>query len=267
MKSTGEVMAIERSFEAAFSKALRSLEQRPPAPGDLLDPVLLDNPNDRRIFAVAEALRGGMPVARSAGAAPSRRGSSTASGPGRGGGAARRGLDDEALNAAKRMALADRRIAELAGITPEEVAGARRRLGLAPSFKCVDTCAAEFAAATPYYYSTVEAKDERPDRMATRWWWWAAGPSGSGRASSSITAASRPPRRLPPPEGGPRSWSEITPETVSTDFDCSTRVYFEPLDQEAVLAGHRGRAGGRGGRPVRGARPPSTWPSRCTAMA
>ena len=236
MKSTGEVMAIERSFEAAFSKALRSLEQRPPAPGDLLDPVLLDNPNDRRIFAVAEALRGGMPVAE-----VSRRSTISAWFVDRIRAVVeveerlRRGLDDEALIAAKRMALADRRIAELAGITPEEVAGARRRLGLAPSFKCVDTCAAEFAAATPYYYSTVEAEDERPAPDGDAVVVVGSGPIRIGQGIEfdycSVQAAEALRR-----QGVAAIMVNSNPETVSTDFDCSTRLYFEPLDQEAVLA-------------------------------
>ena len=163
MKSTGEVMAIERSFEAAFNKALRSLKQRPPAEAEIRDPVLLDNPNDRRIFAVMEALRGGASVEE-----VSRRSTISVWFVDRLQALVqveerlRTGLDDDTLATAKRMALSDRRIAGLAGVSPTEVADARRRLALTPTFKCVDTCAAEFAAATPYYYSTVESEDERP---------------------------------------------------------------------------------------------------------
>jgi carbamoyl-phosphate synthase large subunit len=236
MKSTGEVMAIERSFEAAFSKALRSLEQRPPAAADVQDPVLLDNPNDRRIFAVAEALRRGMSVEE-----VSRRSTISAWFVDRIRAVVaveerlRRGLDDETLVAAKRMALADRRIAELAGVAPEEVAGARRRLGLAPTFKCVDTCAAEFAAATPYYYSTVEAEDERPAPDGDSVVVLGSGPIRIGQGIEfdycSVQAAEALRR-----QGVAAIMVNSNPETVSTDFDCSTRLYFEPLDQEAVLA-------------------------------
>ncbi|MGA9113178.1 MAG: carbamoyl-phosphate synthase large subunit [Candidatus Dormiibacterota bacterium] len=236
MKSTGEVMAIERSFEAAFSKALRSLEQRPPAGAEIRDPVLLDNPNDRRIFAVMEALRGGASVEE-----VSRR--STISvwfvdrlralvqveeG-------LRNGLDDDTLTSAKRMALSDRRIAELAGLSPTEVAGARRRLALTPTFKCVDTCAAEFAAATPYYYSTVESEDERPAPDGDAVVVLGSGPIRIGQGIEfdycSVQAAEA--LRL---QGVAAIMVNSNPETVSTDFDCSTRLYFEPLDQEAVLA-------------------------------
>ena len=236
MKSTGEVMAIERSFEAAFSKALRSLEQRPPSDQEVGDPVLLDNPNDRRIFAVMEALRRGSSVeevSRRSTIAPwfvdriralvqlEER--------------LRHGLDDEALAAAKRMALTDRRIAALAGVSVGEVAEARRRLGLVAVFKCVDTCAAEFSAVTPYYYSTVELEDERPvpddDAVVVL----GSGPIRIGQGIEfdycSVQAAEALRR-----QGVAAIMVNSNPETVSTDFDCSTRLYFEPLDEEAVLA-------------------------------
>src|SRR5579884_4084754 len=162
MKSTGEVMAIERSFEAAMTKALRSLEQTPPDPADLKSSILVDVPNDRRIFALLEALRGGAGVEELAG---------------------RSGympwfverlrciveaeerlrwakLDGDALRLAKRMAMSDSRIAGLAGTTAAEVRARRAELGIVPTYKCVDTCAAEFEAATPYYYSTFEVENE-----------------------------------------------------------------------------------------------------------
>ena len=236
MKSTGEVMAIERSFEAAFSKALRSLEQRPPAEAEVRDPVLLENPNDRRIFAVMEALRQGdsvEEVSRRSTIAPwfvdrirALVGVEEA---------LRRGLDDETLISAKRMALSDRRIAELAGVSTAELAEARKRLGLVPTFKCVDTCAAEFAATTPYYYSTVESEDERPAPDGEAVVVLGSGPIRIGQGIEfdycSVQAAEALRRR-----GVAAIMVNSNPETVSTDFDCSTRLYFEPLDQEAVLA-------------------------------
>ena len=236
MKSTGEVMAIERSFEAAFSKALRSLEQRPPAEAEIRDPVLLDNPNDRRIFAVMEALRGGASVEE-----VSRRSTISVWFVDRLQALVqveerlRTGLDDDTLATAKRMALSDRRIAELAGVSPTEVADARRRLALTPTFKCVDTCAAEFAAATPYYYSTVESEDERPAPDGDAVVVLGSGPIRIGQGIEfdycSVQAAEA--LRL---QGVAAIMVNSNPETVSTDFDCSTRLYFEPLDQEAVLA-------------------------------
>ncbi|HZB97141.1 MAG TPA: carbamoyl-phosphate synthase large subunit, partial [Candidatus Sulfotelmatobacter sp.] len=180
MKSTGEVMAIERSFEAAFSKALRSLEQRPPDCDELRQPVLLSTPNDRRIFAVIEALRRGLSVAD----VSARSGigcwfierlrhlvdceERLRSSPG----------DPLALGEAKRLGLTDARIASLWQAGADEVRGAREQLGISPSYKCVDTCAAEFEAATPYYYSTYEAENE--------------GPSAAPRSSQDSMAAGAP---------------------------------------------------------------------------
>ena len=237
MKSTGEVMAIERSFEAAFNKALRSLEQRPPAPEDVQDPVLLDNPNDRRIFAVMEALREGMTVEE-----VSRRSTISIWFVDR----LRAlvdaeetlrlvGLDDGAVIAAKRMAITDRRIAEMAGVPVVTVAEQRRRLGLSTTFKCVDTCAAEFAATTPYYYSTFETEDERPAASGEAVIVLGSGPIRIGQGIEfdycSVQAAAALRR-----QGVAAIMVNSNPETVSTDFDCSTRLYFEPLDEEATLA-------------------------------
>jgi carbamoyl-phosphate synthase large subunit len=235
MKSTGEVMAIERSFEAAFSKALRSLEQRPPTATELADPVLLDNPNDRRVFAVMAALRSGMPVdevSRRSTIAPwfvDRLRALVDAEEG-----LRAGLDDTALVRAKRAAVSDRRIAELSGASLDQVGDARHRLGLAATFKCVDTCAAEFAAATPYYYSTVETEDERPAPDGDSVVVLGSGPIRIGQGIEfdycSVQAAGAL-RHL----GVAAIMVNSNPETVSTDFDCSTRLYFEPLDEEAVL--------------------------------
>ncbi len=235
MKSTGEVMAIERSFEAAFSKALRSLEQRPPSAEELRDPVLLDNPNDRRLFAVMEALRQGMSVEE-----VSRRSTIAVWFVDRlralvdAEEALRGGLEDEALARAKRAAISDRRIAELSGASIAAIEEARRRLGLVASFKCVDTCAAEFAATTPYYYSTVEMEDERPQSGGGAVVVLGSGPIRIGQGIEfdycSVQAADALRR-----QGVEAIMVNSNPETVSTDFDCSTRLYFEPLDEEAAL--------------------------------
>jgi carbamoyl-phosphate synthase large subunit len=198
MKSTGEVMAIERTFERALAKALRSLEQRRPAASELEDPALVDEPNDRRLFALEHALRGG--------ASPDEL-------------ARRSGIDVWFL---ERMA-AMLELAEPAGEAPAV-------------YKLVDTCAAEFEAATPYYYSCSgeEESEVRPE----------PGPAalviGSGpirigqgiefdycsvHAAWALRAA-----------GVRAIMANSNPETVSTDFDTSDRLYFEPLDLAAAGA-------------------------------
>jgi carbamoyl-phosphate synthase large subunit len=296
MKSTGEVMAIERSFEAALSKALRSLEQRPPEPTTVRDSVLVDVPNDRRLWALMEALRSGVSVDEVA----------KRSGIGRwfverlrtivDGEQQLRwaGLDDEAVVKAKRMALSDGRIATLAGVAVEDVRNRREELGLSPVYKCVDTCAAEFEAATPYYYSTFEVENEGPSgaggpmtsmgtgKRATQ---AASQPAvktafhrGTDHVAETVANAALPPGAREAPDnpvvvlgsgpirigqgiefdccsvqaaqalrasGRPAVMVNSNPETVSTDFDCSDRLYFEPLDVESALAViHEERAGG-----------------------
>jgi carbamoyl-phosphate synthase large subunit len=240
MKSTGEVMAIERSFEAAFSKALRSLEQPAPDPAALHEPVLIDVANDRRAHALLEALRGGATTEDLA-----RRSSISIW-------FLRRlanivgceehlrwgGIDDDALRAAKMVGLTDARIAALCGETPEEIRARRDAAGMRQVFKCVDTCAAEFEAATPYYYSTYEIEDE--------------GPAATALAPDTVVVLGSGPIRIGQgiefdycsvhaatalrAQGVDAVMINSNPETVSTDFDCSTRLYFEPLDEEAVTA-------------------------------
>jgi carbamoyl-phosphate synthase large subunit len=240
MKSTGEVMAIERSFEAAFNKALRSLEQPAPDPAALHEPVLIDVANDRRAAALLEAMRGGATpedLARRSGIAAwflRRLGTIVA--------CEERlrwnGVDGDALHAAKRAGLTDARIAALTGLAPEDIRARRRGAGLRPVFKCVDTCAAEFEAATPYYYSTYETEDE--------------GPAAAEPAPNTVVVLGSGPIRIGQgiefdycsvhaamalrSQGVDAVMVNSNPETVSTDFDCSTRLYFEPLDEEAVTA-------------------------------
>jgi carbamoyl-phosphate synthase large subunit len=240
MKSTGEVMAIERSFEAAFNKALRSLEQPHPDPAVLHEPVLIDVANDRRGLALLEALRGGATtedLARRSGISIwfLRRFATIVACEER---LRWNGLDDDALRAAKTAGLTDARIAALCGATPEEIHARRESVGLRPVFKCVDTCAAEFEAATPYYYSTYETEDE--------------GPAATALAPDTVVVLGSGPIRIGQgiefdycsvhaamslrAQGVEAVMVNSNPETVSTDFDCSTRLYFEPLDEEAVTA-------------------------------
>ena len=240
MKSTGEVMAIGRTFEAAFSKAMRSLEQRAPETASLAEPVLIDVANASRPYALMHALRsGGDPkalAARSgigvwflrrlqaiAGCEESLRWN---------------GLDDDVLRFAKRVGLSDAHIAALAHVDAAEVRERREKAGVRPTFKCVDTCAAEFEAQTPYYYSSFETEDE--------------GPLLRPLATESVVVIGSGPIRIGQgiefdycsvqaaeafrAQGVDAVMINSNPETVSTDFDCSTRLYFEPLDEEAVCA-------------------------------
>jgi len=141
------------------------------------------------------------------------------------------------LATAKRVALGDREIAELAGVGEGEVAAARAALGLAPGFAMVDTCAAEFAAETPYFYSTYAAAGSppeappvaRPAALVV-----GSGPVRIGQGIEFDYCAVRAAESLRE-QGWEAVLANSNPETVSTDFDASSRLYFEPLDTESVL--------------------------------
>jgi carbamoyl-phosphate synthase large subunit len=176
MKATGEVMALDRSFESALMKAVRSLEigvQSLRYKGaslwtDMQIETLLTTPTDERLFAIAEGFRRGMMVEEIAQLShydpwflvkirnivemEERLQESAAT------------LDTNApalLQAAKRLGFTDRTIGDLTGRTETQIRTLRKSLGIVPTFKIVDTCAAEFEATTPYYYSCYDREDER----------------------------------------------------------------------------------------------------------
>ena len=250
MKATGEVMAIERTFEAALMKAIRSLEQKPPAlDGAPVDETLLSQPNDQRIYALLAALRqrlgGDGDEKADAGVIDHlhaltgidrwflRRMAHIVE-------IERRlaaGLEPGVQRDAKTAGFTDARIAALSGEPLEDVRAAAFEAGIHVAYKLVDTCAAEFAAATPYYYSTYESEDESPrgQRLETApsVVVLGSGPIRIGQGIEfdycSVQAA------IALREAG---WSSAmlnsNPETVSTDFDTSDRLYFDPLDEESA---------------------------------
>jgi carbamoyl-phosphate synthase large subunit len=241
MKSTGEVMAIGRTFEEAINKAIRSLEQSRPPAEDLAEPVLIDTPNDRRLFAILNALHIGNSVdlvarrssigrwfiERLASIVEVEKRLQWAE------------IDDALLRVAKRAGLADARISELSGTAEEEIAQLCNESGIRPTYKCVDTCAAEFEAQTPYYYSTYEtenegigstSRDERRSVLVV-----GSGPIRIGQGIEFDYCSVRASRAIQE-AGFDAVMVNSNPETVSTDFDCSTRLYFEPLDFESTCA-------------------------------
>ncbi|MGA8207656.1 MAG: carbamoyl-phosphate synthase large subunit [Candidatus Dormiibacterota bacterium] len=239
MKSTGEAMAIGRTFESAISKVLRSLEQVAPEPSALRRATeRLEEPTDLRLQAVLEALARGedaATVARRTGYPQwfcDRLGdlagleadlAKAAGGE----------LPVALLRLAKRSGLSDRRIAQLTERAPAQVEEERTRTGVLPTFKCVDTCAAEFDATTPYFYSSFEIEDEQRGGAGSAVV-LGSGPIRIGQGIEfdycSVQAAAALQRR-----GLEAVMINSNPETVSTDFDCSSRLYFEPVDLESVL--------------------------------
>jgi carbamoyl-phosphate synthase large subunit len=249
MKSVGEAMAIGGTFAEALQKALRSLEQRG-APLSWASPpddkaVLLERctvPHDGRLSTVHQALRAGATVAEVAQA------SSidpwfvdqiaaieehalliAADGIGVGGPATAR-----ALARAKSMGFSDAQLGQLLRMPEAAVRGLRSELGVRPAYHTVDTCAAEFAARTPYLYSTYDLESEVPSGSQPKVIILGSGPNRIGQgiefdyacvhASFALAAA-----------GYETVMVNCNPETVSTDYDTSGRLYFEPLTLEDVL--------------------------------
>ena len=218
MASTGEVMAVERTFEAALTKAMRSLEQKPPAPWEMGFETV-EQPNDRRLFALLHALRNGEDAAALA---------------------SRSGIDrwfiDRLATIARLEVDGDVRELRRAGFSDAMIESLRGETvdPASPTYKLVDTCAGEFEAATPYYYSCWEEEDEAAavDRRTALV--VGSGPIRIGQGIEFDYCSVHAAWALR--EAGVRAvMVNSNPETVSTDFDTSDRLYFEPLDLDGAL--------------------------------
>jgi carbamoyl-phosphate synthase large subunit len=247
MKATGEVMAIDRSFEGALQKAIRSLEFRGrnllwedpswtgPSGLDQIWP-LIETPNDVRLWALMAALRRGVSrdeIERRSGIDPffvhklERLASME------------RRMLGEPLNRslvweAKRLGFSDAQIGTLADQTAAQVRARRREWGLRPVYKMVDTCAAEFEAATPYFYGSYEQENEAEPLTGAKAAILGSGPIRIGQGIEFDYCSVRAASALESVDC--RSiLINSNPETVSTDFDASSRLYFEPLDAESVV--------------------------------
>ncbi|HYH28323.1 MAG TPA: carbamoyl-phosphate synthase large subunit, partial [Actinomycetota bacterium] len=243
MKSVGEVMAAGRTFKEAYGKALRSLEtgadhQAPGMPEDLL--AALSVPTESRLALVDLAIRSGYGVDEVA--AASRidpwfvdQIAQVAEEAARleGGRLAR--VEPGELLESKRLGISDRRLAALLGTGEREVRAARRAAGIEPVFKTVDTCAGEFAARTPYHYSTYERTTEVRPASKPRVVILGAGPNRIGQGIEFDYACVHAAYALRD-AGYEAVMVNSNPETVSTDYDTSDRLYFEPLTAEDVLA-------------------------------
>ncbi|MDD4775983.1 MAG: carbamoyl-phosphate synthase large subunit, partial [Syntrophomonas sp.] len=248
MKATGEVMAIDRRFEAALLKAVRSLDLGLDSlnlaeMADLRQDELerrMEQADDQRLFVIAEALARGMSIdtihqftkinrfflhkiknivdfSRLL---------------------QQRRLDPQLLKEAKQLGFTDRYIAQLQETGGEPgipVRQLRQDLGIAPVYKMVDTCAAEFDAVSPYFYSSYEAENEAwPDPSASKVLVIGSGPIRIGQGIEFDYCSVHCAWALQ--ESGTQAVIiNNNPETVSTDFDTSDRLYFEPLAYEDVM--------------------------------
>lgn len=240
MKSTGEVMAIGRTYEEALQKALNSLDISEFwgygnwSKAEMTD--LMKNPTHERMFVVYKALQTGAfnieQIAKLTNIDPwfikkVKNIVDMAE-------LLKTNVDRDALLKAKRMGFTDEWIAELKGITPEEVSDLRHRYGILPTFKMVDTCAAEFAAKTPYYYSTYEQECEITPSNNKKVLIIGAGPIRIGQGIEFDYCTVHAVKSLR--ESGIEAHIiNNNPETVSTDFDVSDKLFFEPITLEHVM--------------------------------
>ncbi|MCL2788626.1 MAG: carbamoyl-phosphate synthase large subunit, partial [Micrococcales bacterium] len=246
MKSVGEAMSIGRTFPEALGKALRSIDKsgvqfhwrENPMDDDELAALVasLARPTETRLVDLQQALRAGAEIEALAAVsgidpwfidqiaqvnevAEEVRGASA--------------LNRDLLRRAKRNGLSDFQIAELRRISPAAVREVRHAFGLRPVFKMVDTCAGEFAARTPYMYSCYEEATEVAPRTRPAVLILGSGPNRIGQGIefdySCVHAA------LALGEAFETVMINCNPETVSTDYDISSRLYFEPLTFEDVM--------------------------------
>ena len=244
MKSTGEVMAIGRSFEEALQKAMRSLEIR----GGWWESDFslqeiwehIRKPTDMRLFAIYAALKRGVKAEKISELSGInvwfiRKIESIVRVEGElrraGRGVCRK---PELLLKAKRFGFSDKQIGSLVKASEVEVRRSRKLLGVKPAYRIVDTCAAEFEASTPYYYSTYGEEDEANPKGARKVVVIGAGPIRIGQGIEFDYCCCHASFALRE-EGVQSIMINNNPETVSTDFDASDKLYFEPLTFEDVM--------------------------------
>ena len=250
MKSVGETMAIGRTFKEAFQKGLRSLEigragfgadGKDHLPDSLAGNDLeykLSTPNSQRLFYIKYALKHNMPITllhelthidpwflhqmrqivelenqiKLAG----------------------KNLPKDLLEKAKKYGFSDQQLAHLTQLTEKQVEQERKDLGIVPVYKLVDTCAAEFRAVTPYYYSTYETECEARVSKTKKVIILGGGPNRIGQGIEFDYCCVHASFALKE-EGVESIMVNSNPETVSTDYDTSDKLYFEPLTHEDVL--------------------------------
>jgi carbamoyl-phosphate synthase large subunit len=242
MKATGEVMAIGRNFEESMLKAVRSLEigvhhLELPKLKVLSESQLetkLKDVDDERLFVIAEYLRRGGSISKIAQITTidpfflnklnniinmEQKLSS--------------GLNNENLTQAKRVGFTDKTIATLTGKTEDDIYKLREDIDLFPTYKMVDTCAAEFESSTPYYYSTYESENEVSESTKKKIVVLGSGPIRIGQGIEFDYATVHAVMAIRD-MGMEAIVINSNPETVSTDFNISDRLYFEPLYVEDV---------------------------------
>ncbi|HEY0263635.1 MAG TPA: carbamoyl-phosphate synthase large subunit [Granulicella sp.] len=244
MKSVGEVMAIGRTFKEALMKAIRSLETGKKATAADIEPRRLTQrlvtPHPDRFAYIRYAFEQGMnvrEVVRLTSMDPwflhqikqivdeiKAIGEKTID-----------QLTAHELRRAKRMGISDERLADSLGVTPADIRALRQKLNVKPVYKLVDTCAAEFESFTPYLYSSYDEEDEAAPTSKKKILILGSGPNRIGQGIEFDYCCCHAAFALRE-DGYETVMVNCNPETVSTDYDTSDRLYFEPLTLEDVLA-------------------------------
>jgi carbamoyl-phosphate synthase large subunit len=245
MKSVGEVMAIGRTFQESLCKAIRSLEPSTAwrAPAEVTTALLREKlhvPGPDRIHWLFEALERGMSrdeVCSLTKIDPwfIRQMEDMVALDRRVAASSLRGISRELLLESKRSGASDEELAKLWNVKSASVRARRHELGVIPVFKRVDTCAAEFESFTPYLYSTYEEEDESGAMDRPKVVILGSGPSRIGQGIEFDYCCCHAALALKE-DGYETVMINCNPETVSTDYDTSDRLYFEPLTLEDVLA-------------------------------
>ena len=253
MRSVGETMAIGRTFKEALQKAIRGLEtgrygfgadgKSPSDRGETLPPEeikeKLVKPNSQRLFYIREAFKAGFSIdeiyrltyidrwflyhlKEIFDKSEEIKGKKLEE------------LGEEEIRELKQMGFSDYQIGFLTGKSEEEVRAYRKSLGIKPTYKLIDTCAAEFEAYTPYYYSTYEVENESRASKNRKVLIIGGGPNRIGQGIEFDYCCVHASLALKE-KGIEAIMVNSNPETVSTDYDISTRLYFEPLTLEHIL--------------------------------
>ena len=241
MKATGEVMSIERNFESALLKAVRALDisnishlnDKSVVANDVSDLL----PDDTRLFKIMKLLRKGIELeeiynftkidkwflVKLKKIIDQEKKLSIV-----------KEIDEEILKTSKKIGFSDESISLLTKKSVEDIRLLRKKWSILPTYKMVDTCASEFEALTPYYYSTYETENEAVPDKTNKAVVLGSGPIRIGQGIEfdycSVHAAWALQKRKID-----SIFINSNPETVSTDFDTSDRLYFEPIDQESVF--------------------------------
>jgi carbamoyl-phosphate synthase large subunit len=251
MKSVGESMAIGRTFKEALQKGLRALETGRPGwstgallsddrlPDETLEALRggLRQPTPERIYQIKRAFEAGMNLeeinelthidpwflAQMQELVEAERAFGELDDP---------GADD--VRVMKRMGFSDRQLSAIRGTSEEDMRGLRWKLGVRPAYKMVDTCAGEFPSSTPYLYSSYDEEDEAPRTGRKSVVILGSGPNRIGQGVEFDYCCVRASLALRD-QGYETIMINSNPETVSTDFDISDKLYFEPLTLEHVL--------------------------------